>query len=800
MGKHSERTTAKHHKTAKRLGLGFAVGAALVVVAFGATSTLVGAVTTDNSTVHGNRFAKSLRTDGGVYKLTTAPTNGTAFGPGAAAGTVSFAMLPEGATSVELEAGDTISVDVVLPSGVVPTELPEDETAKGYTRAWSATEADGTWTVHHAVTPTATGSVTLPHASFGITTDFTDVRPEEDLTVRASVGLPERYTSTHPTDSTTIPVHWNVLAGVYHLGVKGSGPDSISIHFSSHPEETGERLYLVPGDVVTTTVYLPRGVSPAPLPKADEAGGIASSWMSERVGEGWTVTQTQRVTSPVEVYGVASGTFEASTTNQVWNDGYTVQAEATLPARFTSAQARTETKVPGVVAAPGLGRITAGGGQSIAVSQTNQEGYGWGLNDNGQVGTGSTAQQITAPRNLGRLGNQSFLQVAAGKDHTIALSADKRVYGWGSDYDSQTGTDSAQGHKVLKPTEAVPTQKVTFSQVAAGTRTSLALDGNGRIWGWGSGDSGALGKDVEGLNRFRPAPIVQPAGITFVQVEAGNQTTFAIDTDGRLWGMGSNANGQLGLGTGVQKATTLTQIPMPDNARIVQVAANSSTTNQQTLALTDSGEIIAWGMNAGGEAGIGIDGSQPSSVFAPRKIQTPEGVTFTKLAAGDGVSLGLSSSGQVYSWGIQTLGYETPSQTSVPSLIQLPVVAGGYVDIAAGDAHAFTLGANGQLYGWGLQNQGRLGTTATGFQHTPKLINLALARSAGDEADAVADDASVDAELVEAVDEAVTVDENGQPEAADEEANEQEDSGSDEDPSTPAEGQAAPAAAREESD
>ena len=177
--------------------------------------------------------------------------------------------------SSRLEAGDTISVDVAHPSALVPTELPEDETAKGYTRAWSATEADGTWTVHHAATPTATGPVTLPHASFGITTDFTDVRPEEGLTVRASVGLPERYTSTHPTDSTTIPVHWNVLAGVYHLGVKGSGPDSISIHFSSHPEETGERLYLVPGDVVTTTVYLPRGVSPAPLPKADEAGGIA---------------------------------------------------------------------------------------------------------------------------------------------------------------------------------------------------------------------------------------------------------------------------------------------------------------------------------------------------------------------------------------------------------------------------------------------------------------------------------------------------------------------------------------------
>lgn len=803
MGKHSERNTAKHHKTGKRLGLGLAVGAALVVVAFGATSTLVGAVTTDNSTVHGNRFAKALSTDGGVYKLATTPENGTAFGPGPTAGIVSFDMLPEGTTAVELEAGDTVSVDVVLPSGVVPATLPEDETTNAYTRAWSATETDVAWTVRQSVTATTTGAVTLPDASFGITTDFADVRSEEELTVRATVALPERYASTHPTDSAVMPAHWNVVAGVYRLGIAGSSSNSVVFQFTSHPEGTGEKLHLVPGDVLSTTVTLPAGVAPAKLPSPDETDGISSTWSSKRVGQGWAVTNTQTVTAPVETYGVSGGLFEATVTNQASTNGYTLQAEATLPARFTSAQARMETKVPGKVSPPGIGRVAAGGGHSLAISQTNRAGYGWGLNADGQVGAGSSAYQITAPTNLGALGVQPFLQVAAGRDHTIGLSGDLRLYGWGSDYYSQTGTDPRSGNKVTRPTEAIPTQSVAFTQVAAGTRTSLALDRYGKVWGWGSGDSGALGKEVEGFQRFRPAPLAQPAGVTFLQVEAGNQTTFAVDTDGRVWGMGSNANGQLGLGPGVQKANVFTQIPMPDGARIIQVAANGSTENQQALALTDTGEVIAWGMNAGGEAGTGFDGSRPSTVWTPRKIQVPEGVRFTKLAAGDGVSLGLTSTGQVYSWGTKTLGYASPSQTAVPMLVQLPSVAGGYIDIAAGDAHAFALGANNALYGWGYQSGGRLGTTATGFQWTPKLINLALTRSAedpADEADATNDE--IESKPAEA-EEADATDEGDQPGAGDEEISEAGSSGTDEDPAqAPTDGHdaVAPAHPREESD
>ena len=175
-----------------------------------------------------------------------------------------------------------------------------------------------------------------------------------------------------------MPAHWNVVAGVYRLGIAGSSSNSVVFQFTSHPEGTGEKLHLVPGDVLSTTVTLPAGVAPAKLPSPEETDGISSTWSSKRVGQGWAVTNTQTVTAPVETYGVSGGLFEATVTNQASTNGYILQAEATLPARFTSAQARMETKVPGKVSPPGIGRVAAGGGHSLAISQANRAGYGWG--------------------------------------------------------------------------------------------------------------------------------------------------------------------------------------------------------------------------------------------------------------------------------------------------------------------------------------------------------------------------------------------------------------------------------------
>lgn len=754
----THRNAAASRSIAKRAGLGLAVAAAAVVAIFGATSTLVGAVTTDNSTVHGNEFRKSIRIDGGAYNLAATPSTpatGGAFGPGDAEGTVTFDMQPEGADPLPLKRGESVAVEVSLPLGVSPTDVPGADTGTAFDRAWSSQQTDGIWSVRSTVTATATGPVALPGGSFGVTTQFDGIRSDEQLTVSARTITSERLTSTHPEASTVLPAAWNAQAGVYGLAMSGPSPTSVSIAFASHDGQEDEVLHLRTGESLVTSVQLPAGVHPGELPARTDAHGISTEWASAPAETGATVTATQTATEPVSTYRATTLEFPVSVDYATWVSGFTVTAGATLPERFVSAHPSDELHVAGRVTGASGHLVGAGAGHSIAVTQGDPTAFGWGKNDYGQAGTGSNRPVDTSVTPVKSAEGLRFEKISVGADHTLALTPEGEAYAWGLDAHSQTGIDMlSYSYRTPRPVRVDNNER--YAQVAAGTHHSLALTADGRVKGWGWGMHGALGARVDSNTHYgRPSGIGQPANLRFVSVEAGSQSTFAIDTDGRVWAQGTNAEGRLGLGNNVSKKNTFTEVKMPGDAKIVQIVANSSTENQQTLALTDTGQVIAWGLNQGGEAGTGIDGSTPRVVWEPRLIQLPEGVRFQSLAAGDGVSLGLSTDGQVYSWGTKTLGYSSPAQTAIPTLVPLPGDAGGYVDIAAGDAHAFALDAGGTLYGWGWESGGRLGTTGNGFQVTPKPIGLpqgaAAQEAAADTGDAAGTEGTEPTDTPEAI-------------------------------------------------
>lgn len=76
--------------------------------------------------------------------------------------------------------------------------------------------------------------------------------------------------------------------------------------------------------------------------------------------------------------------------------------------------------------------------------------------------------------------------VAAGLTHSLGLSADDKVYGWGSNGVGQLGAG-------LLASKYVPTTLWAVSDtqaVTAGISHSLALKSDGSLWAWGANDSG----------------------------------------------------------------------------------------------------------------------------------------------------------------------------------------------------------------------------------------------------------------------------------------------------------------------
>lgn len=109
---------------------------------------------------------------------------------------------------------------------------------------------------------------------------------------------------------------------------------------------------------------------------------------------------------------------------------------------------------------------------------------------------------------------------------------------------------------------------------------------------------GGIGLGVGGTPFITNTP-QQVSTATWKNFTTGNNTSFAIKTDGTLWAWGLNTNGRLGDGTSTDRLVP-TQIGTDTNWDTVQ-ARNFST----TMATKTDGTVWYWGENYYGEFGNG---------------------------------------------------------------------------------------------------------------------------------------------------------------------------------------------------
>src|SRR5439155_456470 len=112
---------------------------------------------------------------------------------------------------------------------------------------------------------------------------------------------------------------------------------------------------------------------------------------------------------------------------------------------------------------------------------------GWGDNQFGQLGDGTTTNRTSPTRVAGNL--TGIIAVAEGDGHTLALGAGGRVLAWGLNRFGQLGDGTTTDHN-----SPVPITSVTdFRAIAAGQYHSLALEANGTVYAWGRNGEGELG-------------------------------------------------------------------------------------------------------------------------------------------------------------------------------------------------------------------------------------------------------------------------------------------------------------------
>ena len=286
---------------------------------------------------------------------------------------------------------------------------------------------------------------------------------------------------------------------------------------------------------------------------------------------------------------------------------------------------------------------------------------------------------------------------------TSAAAASAPVYAYGSNDFGQLGTGTTTDASVATPVSTPP--GVTFTSVAGGSSHTLALGSDGTVYAWGLNNFGQLG-DGTTTSTSTPVAVDLPSG-TYTAVSAGEDQSYALSSSGEIYAWGNGSSGQLGDGT-----TTSSDTPVEVSSPGVIFTAISAGLFH-AVALGANGDAYDWGLNSSGQLG---DGTTTDSTV-PVPVAPLPGVQFTAVAAGGAHTLALGSDGNVYAWGNGSsgqLGDGSLSDSSTPVQVELGDGATAYTAIAAGnlqsEALAKTLDGNpGRIYTWGDNELDQLG-------------------------------------------------------------------------------------------
>ncbi len=370
-------------------------------------------------------------------------------------------------------------------------------------------------------------------------------------------------------------------------------------------------------------------------------------------------------------------------------------------------------------------QIAAGNRHNVALLEEGRV-FAWGFNCTGQVGNGRCGAFSDQNTPVQVEGLKDIVQVAAGNNFSLALTADGSVYGWGSNNCGQMGDpDTTKRHTA----PVVIGGLSTVRQIDAGDSYGVALKQDGTVWAWGANINGQFGNGTY-TRSHEPSQVKDPDDASgfltdVVHLEAGVRTVVAVKSDGTIRCWGDGEYGQIGKGVASHgPGTTLPfkSLDKSDATGYLTGVNGAAEGRCFTAVLKSDGTVHSWGLNRHGELGLGeympeIDPNDPhanpeffTTVVHPRRVDGLEGVA--KITAGMNHTVALKADGSVWTWGYnKQMGSGVLGAGSLDGS-RSPVRALGLTDIReiyTGFNHNFALGRDGTIWAWGNARNGRLG-------------------------------------------------------------------------------------------
>lgn len=243
------------------------------------------------------------------------------------------------------------------------------------------------------------------------------------------------------------------------------------------------------------------------VPVAVDASGVLSGKTIVQIQAGWGTSAVLDSNGQVYTWGSGSALGNSSA---------------------TASSVPVAVDISGVLSGKVVSKLRVGGFHML-VQTTDGMLFGWGINNRGQIGDGTSGTNRLSPVAVdvtGVLATKSITDISAGYQHSLALASDGTVYAWGADDQMALGnaTTTVQADSPVAVDMTGVLSGKTVAAISAGTFTGYVLTSDGDLFAWGTNTTGAVG---DGTTTSRDIPVaVDVSGVLAGQGVTSLQAGF----------------------------------------------------------------------------------------------------------------------------------------------------------------------------------------------------------------------------------------------------------------------------------
>ena len=388
--------------------------------------------------------------------------------------------------------------------------------------------------------------------------------------------------------------------------------------------------------------------------------------------------------------------------------------------------------------------VVCGDKHSLALT-SGGDVYSWGDGSLGQLGLGDLRKQHT-PSRVMELTGKMILGISAGAYHSACVADNGSVYAWGAGQSGRLGVGDEANlptPTLVEALEGVGVQTVRcFAEHTMGLTVTMESAATGLFDEQSQGRLVQRVKELEVklrrevLKSEEAAALLQQGKSTLIESQQNvarlqAQNDALLQERVELYMKMQSLENQLSVATSDKEnldKELMSLVSMPTKLAEItsqgvrQIACGKA----HVLALSDTGDVYAWGGGGSGQLGLGRKKSYPS----PQLVWGMMRKGVRQIGAGDYHSAALTYNGMVYTWGSSSLG-QLGHGNKKTQLAPKPIDA---LDaecrersatvrlIGCGSHHTAAVLSNGELYMWGRASFGKLGRTKSDLQTEPALV------------------------------------------------------------------------------